>query len=151
VEGNEVRTTVRLLMFAGDANPGFHLIEVFAQSAAAGRSEAIFGARNASLKKLHAGNVLRFFQLAGVDAEISVGGLEHALEVVKAERVVSGKCTDDAEANALMNKTIELGEFWSSWRRVFTNLLARTRGGCDPRFLLLAMRGQSFSHRASSR
>src|ERR1700689_4300604 len=57
------------LLVAGDADPFFHLVEVFGQGAAAGCGQAVFGAGDAAFEKLYAGNVLRLFELAGVDAE----------------------------------------------------------------------------------
>ena len=45
-----------------------------------------------------------------MDAEVAVGGFENALEVIEAEAGVGGECADDAEANALVNQTVEFGE-----------------------------------------
>ena len=53
-----------------------------------------------------------------MDAEIAVGGFEHALEVVEAERLVGGESADDAEANALVNEAIKFGEFGGAGGRV---------------------------------
>ena len=119
------------LFFPSNADPLFHLIEIFGQGSSAGGGQAIFGARNASFKKLDAGNVLGLLELAGVHAEIAVGGLEHALKVVEAQRIVGCERTDDAEANALMNQAIEFGEFGSARRRRLMNLPA----GLFPRLL----------------
>jgi len=102
------------VLFAGEANPGFHLIEILREGATAGGSEAIFGARNATFKKFHAGDVLRFFELASVNAEIAVSRFEYTLEIVEAEGIVGGECADDAETNALVNQAIELGKFGSA-------------------------------------
>jgi len=99
------------LLFAGGADPFFHLVEVLRQGAAAGGGEAIFGARDASFEKLYAGDVLRLFELAGVDAQIAVRGLEYAFEIVEAERLVSGESAHDSQANALVNQAIEFREF----------------------------------------
>ena len=106
------------MIFAGDADPFFHLVEVFGEGAAAGGGEAVLGAGDAAFKKFHAGNVLRFFELAGVDAEVAVGGLEDALEVVEAEGVVGGEGADDAEANAFVDQAIEFGEFGGARNRI---------------------------------
>ena len=114
------------LFFAGDADPLFHLVEVLGESAAAGGGQAVFGAGYASFKKLHAGNVLGFFELAGVHAEVAVGGFEHALKVVEAERIVGGEGADDAEADALVNQAIEFGEFGSD-RSVLADFVMRAR------------------------
>ena len=75
---------------AGDANPLLHQIEIFGESAATGGGEAIFGAGDAAFEIFQAGDVLGSLQLAGVDAEIAVGGFENALEVAEAEAGVGG-------------------------------------------------------------
>jgi hypothetical protein len=137
-----------VLLFAGNADPFLHLIEVFGEGAAAGRGEAIFGAGDAAFEELYAGNVLGFFELAGVDAEIAVGGFEHALKVVEAEGIVSGEGADDAEADALVNQAIELGEFGgdggvvASWFAMLFPMLRPRLGG-------LAAGWKRSSHRAS--
>src|SRR5437773_1976513 len=51
-----------------------------------------------------------FFGLAGVHAEIAVGGFQQSTQVVEAERVVDGEGADDAEAQALVDDAIEVGE-----------------------------------------
>ena len=155
------RITLRTpeLFFAGDSDPGFHLVEIFGQGAAAGGGQAVFGAGDASFKKFQAGNVLRLFELAGVDAEVSVGGFEHALEIVEAERIVGGEGADDAETNALMNEAIEFGEFGRAGRGVaglfgiviagfFTRAIAQL--GMQRGLGGLARIGQGSSHRASN-
>ena len=141
--------------FAGDADPFFHLVEIFGEGAAAGCGQAIFGARDAAFEKFYAGNVLGFFEFAGVNAEIAVGGLEHALEVVEAEGIVGSEGADDAQADALVNQSIKLGEFGSDGRSVFPNLLASWFAMLFPtlRFGLdrLAMGWKWSSHRGASR
>ena len=63
----------------------FHLADVIFESAAAGRSEAVFGARDAAFEEFVAGDVAGFFEFAGVDTEVAVGGFEQSSEVVEAE------------------------------------------------------------------
>ena len=87
------------------------MVEVFGEGAAAGGGEAIFGAGDAAFEKFYAGDVLGLFEFAGVDTEIAVGGFEDALEVVEAKGIVGGEGADDAEADALVNEAVELGEF----------------------------------------
>jgi len=102
-----------LVLFSGYADPLFHLVQVFGESAAAGGGEAVLGAGDAGFEKFVAGDVFGFFEFAGVDAEVAVGGFEDALEVVEAERIVGGEGADDAEADALVDEAIEFGEFGS--------------------------------------
>ena len=101
---------MRLFFFASRADPFFHLIEILGQGAASGRSQAVFGARHAAFEKFYAGNVLRFLEFAGVNAEIAVGSFEDALEIVEGERLVGGKSAHDAQANAFVNQAVEFGE-----------------------------------------
>ena len=91
----------------------FHLIEIFREGAAAGGGQAVLGAGDAGFEIFQAGNVVGFFEFAGVDAEVAVGGFENAFEVFEAEALVGGEGADDAEADALVDKAVELGEFES--------------------------------------
>ena len=97
-----------LLFFASGADPFFHLIEILSQRAASGWGEAVFGARDAAFEKLDAGNVLGFFELAGVHAEIAVGSFEDAFEIVESQGFIGGESADNAEANAFVNQAVEL-------------------------------------------
>ena len=46
-----------------------------------------------------------------MNAEVTVGGFENALEVVEAEAGMGGESAYDAEAKALVYQTVEFGEF----------------------------------------
>ena len=120
-----------------------HLVEVLGEGAAAGGGEAVFGARDAGFEKFYAGNVVGLFELAGVDAEVAVGGLEDALEVFEAEAFVGGEGADDPEANAFVDQAIELRKLESGGRDVIS------RG--DRGFRGLAALGECSSHRTSGR
>ena len=148
-----VTSRAKSLFFAGDANPFLHLVEVLGEGAAAGGGQAVFGARDAPLKKLDAGDVLRFLEFAGVNAEIAVGGFEDALEVVEAERIVGREGADDAEANALVNQAVEFREFRSAGRLANLLPVVSTCWSTEPRlgFVMLVVRWNCFSHRASWR
>src|SRR5581483_4839397 len=61
------------LVLARDPDPLLHLIQIFGQRLAPRRSQSILRARYTPFEKLHARDVLRFFQFAGVHTEISVG------------------------------------------------------------------------------
>jgi len=54
---------------------------------------------------------LGFFELASMYAEVAIGSFEDTLEVVEAERIIGCEGADDAEADALVNQAIKLGEF----------------------------------------
>jgi hypothetical protein len=109
---------------------------------------------------------LRFFELASVDAEVAVGGLEDAFEIVEAEGIVGGQGADDAKANAFVNQAIEFGKFGSDRSRLaiffmsppasllanfLTHLLARVLAKDGLVFRGLAMGWKRSSHRASGR
>ena len=55
-----------------------------------------------------------FLKFASVNAEVTVGGFENALEVVEAEAGMGGESAYDAEAKALVYQTVEFGEFESA-------------------------------------
>jgi hypothetical protein len=105
------------------------LIEIFGEGAASGGGEAVFGAGDAAFEKLYAGNVLGFFEFAGVDAEVAVGGFEDALEVVEAEGIVGGEGADDAEADALVDQAVEFGEFGGEGGRMLAGVGMRVVTG----------------------
>jgi len=115
-----------------------HLVEVLGKRAASGRGEAVFGAGDAGFEIFQAGNVVGFLELAGVDAEVAVGGFENSFEVFEAEARVGGEGADDSEANALVNEAVEFGEFESGRGDAISR---RGRG--------LAAAGECSSHRAS--
>jgi hypothetical protein len=118
-----------------------HLIEVVGEGAAAGGGEAVLGAGEAGFEIFQAGNVFGFFELAGVDAQVSVGSFENAFEVVEAEAGVGGESADDPEANAFVNEAVELGELESGRGGAF---MGHWRG-----FRWLAALGLRSSHRTS--
>src|SRR5689334_6629165 len=75
---------------ARGANERFHVVEIAFEGATAGRGDGVLRLRHASLEGLRARDVLGLLQLARVDAEISVRGIEELLEIVEAERVGRG-------------------------------------------------------------
>ena len=81
--------------------------EVLLERAAAGGGEAVFGPRHAARERLLAGDVLRVFELAGVDAQVAVGRVQQPLEIVERQPIVDGQRADDAEAEALVDEPIE--------------------------------------------
>ena len=60
----------------------FHVVEIFFQGPSAGRAEAEFSLWQAIGKALGAGDVAGVFQLARVDAQVAVGGVEQRLQRV---------------------------------------------------------------------
>jgi len=64
---------------------------------------------------------LGFFELASMYAEVAIGSFEDTLEVVEAERIIGCEGADDAEADALVNQAIELGEFVGERGNILTS------------------------------
>src|SRR5262252_1304219 len=60
----------KFLLFARRLDQGFHLVQVAFQSAPAGSGQTIIGPGHAAFERFLASNVLRFFELAGVYAEV---------------------------------------------------------------------------------
>ena len=95
-------------------------------------------------------------------AQVAVGGLEHALEVVEAERIVGGERADDAEADALVNQAIEFGKL-GSYGSMLADFVMSVGASLLASFLpnvvtnsgfvlrMLAVRWKRSSHRASWR
>src|SRR5881394_49637 len=93
---------------AGGADQRFHVVEIALQRAPAMRGEAILGLGHAPGERLHAGHVLRFLELARVHAQVAVGRVEQAFELVERETLIHGERADDREAHALVDQPIEL-------------------------------------------
>src|SRR2546425_3538956 len=91
---------------------GLHVREVFFKSAAPGRGEPILGVWKTPRECFLTRDVLRFFELSRVDAQVPIGRVEQALEIVERQPFVHSQCTHDAEPQAFMNQSIERG----GWR-----------------------------------
>src|SRR5579864_4788914 len=102
-------STLISVLFPRHPDPLLHLIQILRQRRASLRREPVLRPRHASLEEFHARDVFRFFQLARMHAQISVGGLEHALQVVKAQRIVSRQRTHNPQPDTLMNQSVQFG------------------------------------------
>src|SRR5712671_2895013 len=91
----------------GGANERFHVIQVALEGAAARCRQTVLGLRHPSLEALGAGDVLRPFQLSGVDTQIAIGRLHQLLEIAEAEGIVDRERADDAEPQTLVNESVE--------------------------------------------
>ena len=87
---------------------GFHVAQVVFQGAAAGGSEFVFSFWEAAFKIFGAGDVSRFFEFAGMDAEIAVSSIHQPLERAECQRLICSEGADDSEPQALVNQTIEV-------------------------------------------
>src|SRR5262249_41160486 len=70
--------------------------------------QAVFGPRHAAVERLVAGDVLRVLELARVDAQVAVGGLQQPLQVVEREPLVGRERADDPEPEPFVDDAIEV-------------------------------------------
>src|SRR3569833_89364 len=94
------------LSVSRSANQRFHVCEIAFERGAATRGEPVFRAGHAAFEVLFDGDVAGVFQLAGVDAEIAVGGFEQLLEFGEGQNVVDRERAHDGEAQALMDDAV---------------------------------------------
>src|SRR4029079_19434952 len=92
---------------ARGANERFHVVEIAFEGATTVWCDRVLRLRHASLEGLRARDVLRLLQLARMDAEIAVRGVEQLLEIVEAERVGRGQRAENAESHAFVNQAVE--------------------------------------------
>src|ERR1700757_138559 len=77
--------------FTRGANQSLHVIEVALQSATARSRQPIFRLGQPAIERFCANDIVAFFELAGVHAEVAVGRLEHGFQLVESERTVHGQ------------------------------------------------------------
>ncbi len=77
-----------------------------ARRPAAVRRYSVRGMR--PVERLVAGDVLRVLELARVHAQVAVGRVQQALQIVERQPLVHRQRADDAEAQALVNQAIEV-------------------------------------------
>src|ERR1700752_1137339 len=106
-------------------DPLLHLIQILGQCCASFCRQSVLSPRHAPLKKLHARDVFRLFQLSRMHAQISIGGLEHALQIVDTQRIISRQRTHNPQPDTLVYQSVQFGQFRSSRRCRFTRMLAR--------------------------
>src|SRR6266850_7615377 len=94
---------------AGGADQRLHVVEIALQGAPSMRGQTVLGLGHAPGERLHARHVLRLLELAGVHAQVAVGRVQKALQLVERETLVHRERADDREAHALVDQPIELG------------------------------------------
>src|SRR3981189_2843457 len=94
------------LLFAGALNKRFHFGEVGFEGFAAGGGELVFRSRNSALEAFVANDVVGILEFAGMHTEVAVGGVEEAIEIREAQRVVDREGADDAEAKAFVDDAV---------------------------------------------
>src|SRR5262249_49923281 len=78
----------RTRSLADCADDRFHVDEVLLECATAGSGQIVFGPRDAAFERLLAHDVLGVFELSRMHAQVAVGRVEQALEVVEREALV---------------------------------------------------------------
>src|SRR4051812_45193324 len=86
----------------------FHVAQKFLERAAAGGCQLVFGFRQATLEKFGARDVACFFEFARVDAQVSISRTHQSLQIAERQRLIRREGTDDAEAQSLVDQTIEV-------------------------------------------
>src|SRR5262245_34979635 len=81
--------------------------QILIERTAAGCRQPVLGPGQAAVERLVAGDIARFLELAGMDAEVAVRRVEQTLQLVERQAVVDRERADDAKAKALVNHTIE--------------------------------------------
>src|SRR5438034_1216714 len=85
----------------------FHSVQITLQRATPLRAQPVLGPRHAPVEKLAAMHVLRFFQFAGMHAQVAVRGLQKLFEIVEAERSVHRQRAQNPQPDALVDKPVE--------------------------------------------
>src|SRR5579864_3891331 len=88
------------------ADQRLHVIEVPLEGPPPRRGQAILGFGQAAGERFLAQDVVSFFQLAGVNAQITVGRFQQSFELVEGQRAIDGQRADNSQADALMNETV---------------------------------------------
>src|SRR3954452_24188522 len=98
---------------AASAIPGapddrLHVGQVALQGPPAGGAQTVLGAGHPTFERLGAHDVSGLFELARVHAQVAIGGLQQALELIEGERLVDRERTHDGQPHPLVNEAVEL-------------------------------------------
>src|SRR5712692_5820535 len=80
----------------------FHVVEVSGELAAAQGSQPVLRPRPPAFEGLGADDVMGILELAAVDGEVAVRGLEQGFELVEGERFGGRERAHDARAQAVV-------------------------------------------------
>src|SRR5713101_2036664 len=126
-----------------------HVGEVLFERTPAGRVQAVLGSRYPAIERLVAGDVLGFFQLSGMDAQVAVCRVQEPLEVVERQPLVNCQGADDAQSQALVDEPIEIERARFGASRTGRDLFLARAGPTAGERLATSNRS-CFSHRTSS-
>src|SRR5688500_3485188 len=91
---------------ASGADQPFHVREVALQRLPPSPGEPELGSRHPAFEGFVAAQVSRFLQLAGMHAQIAVGGAEQMLELVEGEGLVDRERTHDRQPDPLVDQPV---------------------------------------------
>src|SRR5271165_2308744 len=103
------RTKKIFSAFSGRADQRFHVVQIAFQGTPPRGGQAVLGLWQTAVKGLGTGDVIRLFELPGMDAQVAIGSLEQGLKFIEGLRTVDGQGADDAQANAFMDQAVEIG------------------------------------------
>lgn len=86
----------------------FHVVEVFLQRFAAGSGQAVLRSRYTAIETLRTSNVPRFFQFAGVYAQVSVCRLKELFQLIERQVSIDRKSAQNSQSKTLMNNTVNM-------------------------------------------
>src|SRR5690349_11507798 len=92
----------------GAPDDRLHVGQVALQRPPAGGAQAILRPGHPPLERLGAEDVGGLLELARVYAQVAVGGLQQALELVEGERLVDRERAHDGETHPLVDEPVEL-------------------------------------------
>jgi len=94
---------------------GVHVIEIFFERHAPGCSQPVYGPRRTTCKRLLTRHVSRVFELARMDAEIAIRGVQCGFQVSERKVARRRQGADNAEAHAVVEQPIKRGRDPNGW------------------------------------
>src|SRR5215207_1378565 len=83
------------------------MVEVTLERLPAGYRQRVRRFRHPSLEGFRTRDVAGFFELPGMNAQVSIRGLQQPLELVERQRLVGRQRTHDSKPHTLVDETIE--------------------------------------------
>src|SRR5450759_3782537 len=97
------------LLFAHGMDQRFHVVQIAIERTPPGGGQPVLGMRNAAREALDAVHIPRFFQLARMDTQVAVGGIQQFLEFAEGQRIVDGERAENTQAQAFVDQAVDFG------------------------------------------
>src|SRR5216684_7087479 len=104
------------LAFARRPDQRFHVIQVTLQRPPSRCRQPVFGFWQASVERFGAHDVIGFFQLAGMHAQVAVGSFQQRFQLVESQRAVYRQRADDPQPYSLVDQPVQIGRHGFSCR-----------------------------------